>query len=406
MLIATVGAEGVVDTGASRTVVGSDRVKGMLASLSTECRRNIRQVASKVTFRFGNSGTLDSKHALLIPTSGSTWIRVEVVQGATPLLISNRLLRELDAIIHVRRGLIEISGAYVQMRVDSKGLSVVDFAELMQHATATADTLLAESKTDTATPKRAASIKSNKESTTDPSTISTLSAPPPSADQRPQSLRKAPVPELRSSQHAVGSRKEDPREGPRDRAGPGECRGRLVWRRGCTPGGVGGSQRVPECQVQPSCRDILHGCLGQSDLDGRQAQRSHTRPSLWSRPGLRTVDCQPGAQSTLHAQLSELCPGQTPEVSADPHGEGNDAQPSGEDSEQQGRWMGAPSRGGQDGQDRQAQEASRQRQDREQQGHEHRSQPRGLGELVQIEKIEKQARQQSQQHPDESEEEG
>ena len=218
VLIATVGAEGVVDTGASRTVVGSDRVKGILASLSTECRRNIRQVASKVTFRFGNSGTLDSKHALLIPTSGSAWIRVEVVQGATPLLISKRFLRELDAIIHVRRGLIEISGAYVQMRVDSKGLSVVDFAELMQHATATADTLLAESKTDTATPKQAASIRSNKEGTTDPSTISTLSAPPPSADQRPQSLCKVPVPELRSSQHAVGSRKEDPREGPRDRA--------------------------------------------------------------------------------------------------------------------------------------------------------------------------------------------
>ena len=41
VLIATVGAEGVVDTGASRTVVGSERVKGIWASVSTECRENI-----------------------------------------------------------------------------------------------------------------------------------------------------------------------------------------------------------------------------------------------------------------------------------------------------------------------------------------------------------------------------
>ena len=34
IVIATVGAEGVLDTGASRTVVGSDRVKGILANLS------------------------------------------------------------------------------------------------------------------------------------------------------------------------------------------------------------------------------------------------------------------------------------------------------------------------------------------------------------------------------------
>ena len=140
IFIATVGAEGVVDTGASlgasHTVVGSDRVKGILSSLSRECQKNVRKVRFKATFRFGNSGTLDSKWALLIPTSEGAWIRVEVVNGSIPLLISNRLLRELDAIIHVRKGQIQAPGGVVQMRCDQRGLSIVDFAELMQHVTA------------------------------------------------------------------------------------------------------------------------------------------------------------------------------------------------------------------------------------------------------------------------------
>ena len=54
--------------------------------------------------------------------------------GNNAFLISNRLLRELDAVIHVRKGLIEISGGYVKMKLDPRGLSIVDFAELMQHA--------------------------------------------------------------------------------------------------------------------------------------------------------------------------------------------------------------------------------------------------------------------------------
>ena len=105
ILVATVGAEGVLDTGASRTVVGHERRKGILDSLGEECRRKIRKVKSHVTFRLGNSGTLDSKQALLIPTSDGAWIRVEVVPGSTPLLISNRLLKEIDAVIHIRKAL-------------------------------------------------------------------------------------------------------------------------------------------------------------------------------------------------------------------------------------------------------------------------------------------------------------
>ncbi|CAE7759462.1 GIP [Symbiodinium sp. CCMP2456] len=95
-------SEGVLDTGASCTVVGSQRVNEILEGLDAECRNGVRKTSSNIVFKFGNSSTLQSKHALLLPTSESTWLRVEVIPGSTPLLISNKLLRELDAVIHVR----------------------------------------------------------------------------------------------------------------------------------------------------------------------------------------------------------------------------------------------------------------------------------------------------------------
>ena len=132
VFVATVGAEGVLDTGASRTVVGSGRVRDMLQGLPAECRREVRQVKSDITFRFGNSGTLSAKHALLLPAAGSTWVRVEIVPGDTPLLISNRLLRHLDAVIHVKKGILSLgAGAKIPLRFDERGLSIVDLAAVL-----------------------------------------------------------------------------------------------------------------------------------------------------------------------------------------------------------------------------------------------------------------------------------
>ena len=130
-MVTTVGAEGVLDTGASRTVIGDKRVKQLLQGLSKECRDNARKVASDVTFRFGNSGTLSSKHAMLLPASDSSWVRVEVIPGNTPLLISHRLLRDLDAVIHVRDSFVQVGERRVRTCFDDKGLTIIDIAELL-----------------------------------------------------------------------------------------------------------------------------------------------------------------------------------------------------------------------------------------------------------------------------------
>ena len=55
-LVTTTGAEGALDTGASRTVVGSDRVREAVEGLDAKCRAGVRKVASSINSRFGNSG--------------------------------------------------------------------------------------------------------------------------------------------------------------------------------------------------------------------------------------------------------------------------------------------------------------------------------------------------------------
>ena len=72
VLITTTEAEGFLDTWASRTVVGSKRVQDILHELDAVCRAGVRKFGSDVVFKFGNSGTLKSKHALLLPTLGSS----------------------------------------------------------------------------------------------------------------------------------------------------------------------------------------------------------------------------------------------------------------------------------------------------------------------------------------------
>ena len=132
VLVTTSGAEGVLDTGASRTVIGENRVQSLLSGIPSECRQKVRKAKSDVTFRFGNSGVLTAKHALLLPAQGGKWIRVEVVPGDTPLLISNRLLRDLDAVIYVRREVLRLQGACnIPLRTDDKGLSIVDMSSLL-----------------------------------------------------------------------------------------------------------------------------------------------------------------------------------------------------------------------------------------------------------------------------------
>ena len=102
ILFATHGSLGVVDLGATKTVIGSDLVVDLIQSLHPSIRNRLTRCPCHVTFRFGNHGTLKSIQALVVPLQ-DLLLKIAIVPGSTPFLISDTLLRAFHAAIDVER---------------------------------------------------------------------------------------------------------------------------------------------------------------------------------------------------------------------------------------------------------------------------------------------------------------
>ena len=61
---------GIIDTGATKTVIGSTHVADLLKSLDPSVKDQVKRCKCDVVFRFGNQGTLKSEHAIMIPLFG------------------------------------------------------------------------------------------------------------------------------------------------------------------------------------------------------------------------------------------------------------------------------------------------------------------------------------------------
>ena len=96
----THGTCGILDTGATKSVVGSKLLPSLIESLPDHVRKQLSRTTCAITFRFGNQGTLDSQQALVIPfKSIGLGLKIAIVPGETPLLLSNTLVRTLKASI-------------------------------------------------------------------------------------------------------------------------------------------------------------------------------------------------------------------------------------------------------------------------------------------------------------------
>lgn len=92
------GPFGIVDLGASQSIIGRQQVDALLSCLPEEVKTKVREIPCSTTFRFGNSSTVNCRHALLIPLS--RWlVKICVVDSQTPFLISNNVFRTLGASI-------------------------------------------------------------------------------------------------------------------------------------------------------------------------------------------------------------------------------------------------------------------------------------------------------------------
>ena len=132
------GPVGILDTGATKTVIGSQLVSHFLKALSPKMQKKISRSECRVTLKFGNQGTLQSTVAIVIPL-GRLLLRVAVVPGGTPFLLSNTLVRRLKATIdtaHDRMFSPYLSEA-IDLTMTNRGLYVMNvesLADMMEKA--------------------------------------------------------------------------------------------------------------------------------------------------------------------------------------------------------------------------------------------------------------------------------
>ena len=140
VLFASHGSYGVADLGASKTVIGSQLVGELIRHLHPSIQSQLYRCPCHVNFRFGNQAILRSQEALVIPLSSQLHLTVAVVPGATPFLLSNALLRTLQAVVDTGKNVmwIERFKRQVPLHLTDRGLYLIDINNLCIHKPRTA----------------------------------------------------------------------------------------------------------------------------------------------------------------------------------------------------------------------------------------------------------------------------
>ena len=130
-LFASHGSIGVIDLGASQTVIGDRQVPELLQSIPMHVRSKVKRVACNLCFRFGNHQTLTSHHALSMPL-GKGSFRVAVVPGNTPFLLSSSFLKGIKAVIDTDEGILfsKLLQRELTITSSSKNLFLMDINQL------------------------------------------------------------------------------------------------------------------------------------------------------------------------------------------------------------------------------------------------------------------------------------
>ena len=108
VFVVETGCPGIIDTGASKTVIGQGKVRELLKSLPSWIQKQVSWKKSETIFRFGNNAVLPSIGAVYIPF-GSRWLKIEVVSGETPFLLSNSFLKAIDADVCTNKSCLRLN---------------------------------------------------------------------------------------------------------------------------------------------------------------------------------------------------------------------------------------------------------------------------------------------------------
>ncbi len=131
---ASCGASGIVDLGASLSVIGTDQFKNLCNHLPSSVLNLMKEAPCSVNFRFGNSSTVHGKRAVFIPL-GHLWMKLIVVPSDTPFLIANSVFRELGAVIDTQNNTIHFRELQctVPISLSDRRLYMLDLLELIQN---------------------------------------------------------------------------------------------------------------------------------------------------------------------------------------------------------------------------------------------------------------------------------
>ena len=134
---ATHDAFGVLDLGASKTVIGSNHVACLIRSLDEEVRAKLSRCPCQITFKFGNQGTLTSQQALVVPV-GKLRLKIAIVPGGTPFLISSTFMRAIRAQIDcfAQRLISPQLNHQVPLELTPRGLFLVNLNDIIKAAEA------------------------------------------------------------------------------------------------------------------------------------------------------------------------------------------------------------------------------------------------------------------------------
>ena len=175
------GPFGIVDLGASQTVIGSDQVPELLSHLPPSVKSRVQKVACNTIFRFGNSSTVECREALMVPLD-RWFVKICVVQSKTLFLVSNNVFRTLGAQIDTAADVVNFTQIQVKMPLTlaAKKLYLIDFCELVRPAS---QTPAVKSELIKGQPQETMHVEEESKSVGDepqPSVINPCSSQPPS----------------------------------------------------------------------------------------------------------------------------------------------------------------------------------------------------------------------------------
>ena len=135
IMFASCGTCGVVDLGASKTVIGSNNLRELMQGLSSKVQDQLQRCPCRMHFRFGNQGVLSSSHALVVPIGGLK-LKIAIVPGNTPFLLSNSFLRGFQAIIDTNQKTLSspLLKHKISLQLSSRGLFLMDLNEVIDAA--------------------------------------------------------------------------------------------------------------------------------------------------------------------------------------------------------------------------------------------------------------------------------